>query len=54
MKFLVIQFSPLSCHLILLRSKSSSAFRSQTPSVYVLPLMSEIKFRTNTEPQAKL
>jgi hypothetical protein len=32
----------------------SSAPCSQTPSVYVSPLMLQTKFRTHTEPQAKL
>jgi hypothetical protein len=32
----------------------SSIPRSQTPSVYVPPLMSKIRFHTHTEPQARL
>jgi hypothetical protein len=50
MKYLIMQFSSTSCHFISLRSKYSP----QTPSVYVLPLMSETKFHTHTEPQAQL
>jgi hypothetical protein len=36
-KLLIIQFSPLSCHFIQLRSKYPTPHRSQTPSVYVPP-----------------
>jgi hypothetical protein len=36
------------------KKKLASARSSQTPSVYVSPVISEIKFRTHTEPRAKL
>jgi hypothetical protein len=48
---LIMQFSPLSCHLITFSDQmSSSASCSRTPSVYVIPLMLETKSYTHTEP----
>jgi hypothetical protein len=40
MKLLIVQISPTSCHFISLWSKQSPQHRSQTPSVYVPPLIS--------------
>jgi hypothetical protein len=43
MRLLITQFPPTSCHFIPLWSKIFSAPCSQTPSVYVPPLMSRDK-----------
>jgi hypothetical protein len=54
MKFLIMQFSPTSCHFIRLWYKTfSSAHCSQTHSVHVPPLTPTM-FHTHTETQAKL
>jgi hypothetical protein len=52
-KFLIAQFSPTSYYFICLRSKHSFQHSSQTPSVYILPLMSKIKLHTHTKLQEK-
>jgi hypothetical protein len=49
MKLLIMQFS----NLLSLQSSLVQIF-SSTPSVSVPPLMSETKFHTDIEPQAKL
>jgi hypothetical protein len=54
MKLLIMECSPSSCHFLLYVQIFSSAPCSQTPSIYVLPLMWETKFYTNTKQQVKL
>jgi hypothetical protein len=54
LQFSVMQFFllPITSSLFIQRSFSTPC--SQTPSVYVPPLMSENKFHIHTEPQATL
>jgi hypothetical protein len=50
-----MQFSPTSCHFVSLGSKySPQQPLLKYPQIYVLPLMSEIKFHTHTKLETKL
>jgi hypothetical protein len=54
MKLHIMQFSPISRHLIPLRSKNSVQHPVLNhPQYMVLPLMSETKFQTHTKLQAR-